>query len=313
VWLIVGRGTRQRSLAVVLVVWLLIGLALFAFGPRGFLGWHANRSVPKNAELRCTFVDVGHGTSVIIEMPDGRVWLYDAGHMGLSERSHEVIASPLWSLQTARIDTLVISHADSDHYNATPGLIQRFPIGRIVSTKRFWESTSREAQLAHQAVLNSGNAREFWNSQSEVVFDDETVQVDVLHPPPAFRGETDNADSLCLQIEYAGVRVLLPGDIEGSGMLTLCESPPRRCQIMMAPHHGSLSHDVSELMEWCDPKIVVISGNERAIRPNVLQRFVAAEKLGITFADGAVQIRVTSQGTVESYHWDEDRWLPLEN
>jgi beta-lactamase superfamily II metal-dependent hydrolase len=80
---------------------------------------------------------------------------------------------------------------------------------------------------------------------------------------------------------------------------------------MMAPHHGSLSQDVSELMEWCDPKVVVISGNERAVRPAVLDRFADASSVGVTFADGAVQVRINSDGAVSAFHWNTDRWSPL--
>lgn len=316
-WIIVFRTTRTWILAGILLGWVVLAVCLFAFGPRGILGSNSLRPVTSESELRCTFIDVGHGTSAIIELPDGRIWLYDAGHMGIAERSHEAIAASLWSIPTTRIDTLLISHADADHYNGISGLIQRFQIGRIVSTQRFWESTSREVQLVHQAIISSKKQREVWNSQTDTVTidasTDDEVQAVVLHPPSAFRAETDNADSLCLQIEYAGVRLLLPGDIEGSGLQTLCESPPRRCQIMMAPHHGSLSHDVSELLQWCDPQVVIISGNERAVRPEVLRRFASAKQLGITYADGAIQVRVHGDGTIEALRWNLDQWSALED
>ncbi len=68
-----------------------------------------------------------------------------------------------------------------------------------------------------------------------------------------FRGETDNADSLCLQLEYAGSRLLFTGDIEGSGMLALCEQPPRDCAVMMAPHHGSLAFDATPAAGMVSP------------------------------------------------------------
>ena len=31
--------------------------------------------------LRCTFLSVGHGESIVLELPDGRTVLYDAGRL----------------------------------------------------------------------------------------------------------------------------------------------------------------------------------------------------------------------------------------
>ncbi len=333
VWLLV-LGLRYRgALAICLSLWVVVGVGLFATGPRGYVA-ATNSSqtlaTATDAKLQATFIDVGHGTSVILELPDGRVWLYDAGHMGIQNRSHEVIANTLWSLPTARIDTLIISHADSDHYNATAGLVKRFNVGRVVSTKRFWQSTAREVTAMHEAIWKSGIQYESWNSQTPETEITQTslatsansagrinttnaaaVSAAVLHPPPNFRAETDNADSLTLQIEFAGVRLLLPGDIEGSGILALCEQPPRQCKILMAPHHGSLSHDPAPLLEWCTPQTVVVSGNQRAARPEVLARYADAECTAVTHLHGAVRVIIDSQGSVINLHWNQNRWQPL--
>lgn len=333
VWLVFAHNRYRAWLGTALVIWLAVGIALFANGPRGFMGnpdsrdrHSANSTETQLPELRCTFIDVGHGTSAIVELPDGRVWLYDAGHMGVPDRSHEVIANALWSLPTARIDTLILSHADSDHYNATTGLLRRFNLGRVVSTARFWDSTAREVKQVRESLFLAGIPREIWNASTEIpqapptdpnesnvaaIPDMPPVHFSVLHPKPMFRGETDNSDSLCLQLEYAGSRLLLPGDIEGSGMLALCEQPPRDCAVMMAPHHGSLAFDAAPLLEWCRPKTVIISGNHRAARPEVIGRYALADQLGVTFLHGAIQVSLRSDGSIATRHWKVDHWESL--
>lgn len=330
VWLAFARDHYRTVLGTALTLWLAVGIALFANGPRGFLGnadsRGANSAIVNETslpELRCTFIDVGHGTSAIVELPDGRVWLYDAGHMGVPDRSHEVIANALWSLPTARIDTLILSHADSDHYNATVGLLRRFSLGRVVSTARFWDSPAREVKQVRESLFLAGIPREIWNASTELpqalatetnasaTPGTQSVLFSVLHPKPMFRGETDNADSLCLQLEYTGSRLLLPGDIEGSGMLALCEQPPRDCAVMMAPHHGSLAFDAAPLLEWCRPKTVIISGNHRAARPEVIGRYALADQLGVTFLHGAIQVSLRSDGSISTRHWKVDHWEAL--
>src|SRR5262249_24165085 len=60
---------RWRWAALAGVGWLCVGL-LSSFAR------------PGSDELRCTFVAVGHGGCTVVETPDGRTLLYDAGALG---------------------------------------------------------------------------------------------------------------------------------------------------------------------------------------------------------------------------------------
>ena len=62
----------------------------------------------------------------------------------------------------------------------------------------------------------------------------EGLQWEILHPGKESEFESDNASSLCLLLEYAGRRVLLPGDLDGSGMFGMLELPDRPCHVLMA-------------------------------------------------------------------------------
>ncbi len=311
-WLIAFGQTRNRSLLLVLGLWLVIGIAPHTHGPRGWWGeifaWRAPNLhlQTSSAELRCTFLDVGHGTSVIIEFPTGEVWLYDAGHLGAADRSHQDIATALWQIPTARVAKLLISHADADHYNATRGLIERFRIDSLASPTQFWNSSDRDVQTLLRDLGSSIDREVFNAGQSGQVG---LTSYQVLHPRGDIAIESDNAASMCLLLEYAGKRILLPGDLEGSGLLSLTELPPRPCHVLMAPHHGSLTLDPSELLAWCRPQWTVISGNHRATREEVLRKYTTFDsQVAITFRDGAVQIRIDPNGDLTTWHWHADHW-----
>ena len=85
-------------------------------------------------EFRCTFVAVGHGGCTVIETPSGRVIVYDAGATGGPDVTRRHIAPFLWSRGIRRIDDLILSHADLDHFNGVPQLAERFAIGRVICT-----------------------------------------------------------------------------------------------------------------------------------------------------------------------------------
>ena len=312
-WLFLFGRERLKSLSVILLAWVLVGIAPWMTGPRGLV--NSLPSLPmcdaQSKELRCTFLSVGHGTAVMMELPTGEVWLYDAGHLGASERSHQEIAAALWNLKTARIDRLILSHADSDHYNATPGLLERFAIGSVVSTPHFWNHAAPEVQSVIQQIKNQRCEVLTWVSPQRAT--EHQVDFSVLHPTNEWRGSTDNATSLCLLVEFAGVRVLLPGDLEGAGLTNLVTLPARPCHVIMAPHHGSTTHDPRELLQWCQPTAVVISGGSRAIRPEVIKLYSHVQSLlAITHRDGAIQVRIGNDASLSFWHWNSQAWERLE-
>lgn len=311
VWLVICQQRFRGLLAGMLVAWIAIGVSIYLPGPRGLVGGSLDLQSSKSSALDCTFLDVGHGTCVLIELPDGRLWVYDAGRIGAENRSFRYIAPSLWAVPSARIDTMFVSHADSDHYNAIPQLLERFRFGRVVSTRSFWSSQA-EGAIAVRKALDQ-KAIPMQTLDSLVSYDAACdVGVVVVHPPPDFRGETDNASSLCLQLEYAGTRILLCGDIEGSGLIALCEQPNRRCNILMAPHHGSLTVDVTGLLDWCQPEVTVISGGERSIRDAVLENYKNSPMLGVTFRDGAIRVSIKADGSFETLRWSGQGWSRLE-
>ncbi len=311
-WLLIFGRERLKILSAMLLIWLVVGISPWATGPRGLL-----KSLPSlptapalSPELRCTFLSVGHGTSVILELPGGEVWLYDAGHLGSAERSHQEIAASLWDLKTARIHRLIVSHADSDHYNATPGLLERFAIGSVVSTPQFWVNEDRDVQAVIERLKNQRCDLQTWAYPEQST--ENAVHFQVLHPSAAWRGATDNADSLCLVIEFAGKSILLPGDLEGAGLSQLVALPARPCHVVMAPHHGSTTHDPTNLLLWCQPEAVIISGSARATRPEVIELYSRVPStLAITHRDGAIQIRIQNDGTLSLWHWDNNHWVPI--
>ena len=103
-------------------------------------------------ELHCTFLSVGHGTCVVLELPGGETVLYDAGSLGSPDIATQTIASFLWSRGLTGIDALVLSHADVDHYNAVPGLIERFRIGRVYVSPLMFDPGSTMATSAHPTI-----------------------------------------------------------------------------------------------------------------------------------------------------------------
>ncbi len=80
------------------------------------------------ADLRITFLSVGHGDSAVIEFPGSAVMVLDGGGVGDGsfDPGARVIAPFLWSRKIARLDHLVLSHPQADHFGGLGFLATQF-------------------------------------------------------------------------------------------------------------------------------------------------------------------------------------------
>jgi competence protein ComEC len=265
--------------------------------------------------LTTTFIDVGHGTSVLIELPDGAGnWLYDAGRLGDPVRSIDPIESVLWSRGIRRLDGVVISHADADHYNAIPALIDRFAVSRIYTTAGLIDQPQPGLQPVRHAIRHAGIAIDQVHAGDQLQDRNGAPWAKVLHPPQKRLEGSDNANSIVLLCETQSKPLLLPGDLEIPGTEHLLDYPrPKPGGVMMSPHHGSLQQDVRPLLDWMRPAEVIVSCGERGDSQRVRsEQSQTGGRCSITASLGAIQVRIESLGTVHCRRWNVDHWEDLD-
>ena len=233
----------------------------------------------------------------MLELPGGETLIYDAGSLGSPEFATQSIAGFLWSRGITRIDAMILSHADVDHYNAVPGLLDRFHVGAVyVSPLMFdWFGATGPAdapEVLRQAILAAGiKTNEVWSGDRLRIGD---VMLELLHPPQDGVIGSDNANSIVIVVKYAGRRLLLPGDLETPGLEDVIAELPVDCDILMAPHHGSRRSDPPGFAAWSTPEWAVVSGGADA-DATVAQSYEAVgAKVLNTGNLGAVEFRVTA-------------------
>lgn len=265
-----------------------VGLAWIA---TGFLAAVATDQRPDG--LRCSFISAGHGLSVLVETPTGETVLYDAGSLGSPEAAADTISSLLWSRGISRLDAVVLSHTDIDHYNAVPELTERFSIGGVYTTHMMFERERLGVNSAAWLLADALAAKDIditMIEQGDRLRLGE-VWLEALHPTANGTGGSDNSNSLVVGIEYEGRRVLLPGDLESPGLEELLVQAPYDCDLLLAPHHGSSRSDPPGLAAWCQPEWVVISSGIRADTTEAGESYAAGR---------ATVLRTAEQGMIEA-------------
>jgi competence protein ComEC len=298
IWLMAwGRAmVPARWQLALLAVWILVGLAP-----------PATRALTRNG-LDYSFVAVGHGACVVMQTPDGKTMLYDAGAIGSPEYAAQSIASYLWHRGVMRIDGIVISHADIDHYNAVPGLLERFRVGAVYVSPVMFEDIGTESaaggvKVLHAAIEHAGvPIREIWAGDNLQVGAGVTARV--FHPPRAGVLGSDNANSITLGVEYAGRRLLLPGDLESPGIDDLMAEAPYDCDILLAPHHGSRRSDPPGFAAWSRPEWVVVSGGGSDDIGPVVKTYEQHRALvAVTNNSGTIEFHLTKTGDIWPNTW----------
>ena len=260
------------------------------------VGFSAAERRAAHDRLDCTFLGVGHGCAVLLELPSGQTMLYDAGRLGSSKSGARTISEFLWHQGLTHLDAVVISHPDADHFNALPELLERFSVGVVYVSPIMFEEEGdllavlRDALDRHDVVVREIHAGDRLQGGGE-------CSIEVLHPPRRGILGSNNANSLVLAVECFGQRILLPGDLESPGLNDLLAEEPMRCEVLLAPHHGSRKSNSPELAAWCRPRWVVLSGGGRWNRPDIEATYRAVGGRVLPTSDrGAIRARITAEG-----------------
>jgi competence protein ComEC len=221
---------------------------------------------PSGRETEIAFLDVGQGSSTFIRLPTGGTVLVDGGSntspgFDLGER---VLAPFLWKNRVWRLDEVVVTHPDSDHYNGLPFVVRRF------QPRRLWiNGADREtwpySSLLRTAMRSGTEIRE--PAADEILCTGDDVQLrfvkGAISSGPA-RQEAErlsgNNLSLVLRLAHGDIAFLFPGDLERQGEdILLGEGKEIRANVLLAGHHGSRGSSSTPFIGAVDPQIVVVS------------------------------------------------------
>jgi competence protein ComEC len=268
--------------------WALLG----AWTAAGFIvpWWNSDHH-----GLRCTFLSVGHGEAVVLELPDGRTVLYDAGRLAAPTSCCRSVSGYLWSRGLTHIDAVVLSHADTDHYNALPELLERFSVGAVYVSPVMFD-------VPNEAIRYLSKSIERARVPVRVIAAGDRLSggpgcwLEVLHPPPHGLPSTSNANSIVISVEFAGRRVLLPADLQSPGLDDVLAESPLHCDVLLVPHHGSKSSKPEQLAAWSTPTWAVFSADHRYDTSSVEAIYARRGRVLHTADTGAVTVLIDKNG-----------------
>jgi competence protein ComEC len=269
---------------------------------------------PERFDLRVTILDVGNGSAWVVEHGD-TVALVDGGSLDVPDVGARTIVPALRALGISGLTTISLSHADLDHLNGLPAVIERLPVDCFVTTPCVIEGAcpGTPSGRALDAAWQAGCRVMGLEAQDALELDGGSWSV--LHPHHGVAPFPRNESSLVWMIHARGGSLLLTGDIEEDGSRRVragIEGAIRKenALLMELPHHGSFRPGVASLIEHLKPAWIGQStGPARLVRDRWAW-IDASTSRSVTARDGAVRVTIRDGAmTVERWEhgWVADR------
>jgi competence protein ComEC len=242
-------GVAGGALLVMRLPWTLRALGVPLLLP--VLLWQAPR--PAVGEFALLAADIGQGNAVLVRTATHSL-LYDTGprYSLESDAGHRVLV-PLLRAHGERLDTLVLSHRDSDHTGGAPAVLAMQPQAALLSSIE----ATHPLQALRPARRCEAGQRWTWDG----------VPFEVLHPfDMDYRSFTrPNAVSCVLRIGNGRATVLLAGDIERLQEAALVARMPEalRADVLLVPHHGSKTSSSDAFLDAVQPRIALVQAGYR--------------------------------------------------
>jgi len=252
---------RKRKLLVIVTVGYVSSLLYPLYSP-----YFSNETV-------ITFIDVGQGDSILIELPrrEGTMLIDAGGYLPIPiedwerrkvapDPGRQSVAPYLKARGIKTVDYVVASHADYDHVGGLFEIIEQFNVKTILYPHIELEGEV-EQRLLTRALERGATVK--LQARGDVIATS-NANFQVLQPKKT-TGTIDNKNdhSLVLFVEIGGLTWLFTGDLEEEGERQLIgEYPTLEVDVLKAGHHGSRTSSTDAFIEHIKPSVAVITAGE---------------------------------------------------
>lgn len=287
-WWVMRPRRRERRVqwvaAAALVIWLLWPMLPLGRGPA----------------LRIDMLAVGDGSCYLVRSGRSTV-VFDAGSGDSLNAGQQRLVPAMRRLGVRRVDVIVISHPNLDHYSAVLEIVDAFDVGTALVTPQLlgraeadpfgpvaYLLTGLTDRFVSVLAVGRGEARAFGRASWTW-----------LHPQTSQAYERANNGSMVIRIEAAGRRVLLCGDIQRRATEALLQGGvDLGADVMELPHHGSHHERAETFVRTVDPRVVLQStGWSRWRRDRWADVLTGATRL-VTARDGACWVEIDDGGAI---------------
>lgn len=234
-------------LAILLVGVIVAVYAQFGASPEHYL---------TDEENYVFFINVGRGDAILVRSGD-KYLLIDAG----SKAHSDELVSALRLAGVEKLDALVVTHENSDHFGGVAPLSEQIPIERVYCPK-FSERDKNDKNKLKKKLKKLGLKTTSVAAGDVIELGD--VKLDVLGPAEYLEtGENDN--SVVLRGEIGGLTYLFTGDMEFAEESSVIATGAKLdCDVLKVANHGQVKATSAEFAALASPKVSIVTTSTKA-------------------------------------------------
>lgn len=228
-------------------------------------------STKVHGELIITFINVGQGDCIVIELPYRKaVYMIDTGGLLRFEQDawkesnssyeigREIVVPYLKGKGIQKIDKLILSHADADHVEGAEEVLQEIKVDEIHLSPNSYQKEAMN-DLLQEAFIKKISIQE-----QIAQYGWERAGVKFQYLWPLDTGYEGNNDSLVLQVSMGQFESLFMGDLEQEGEAEILKNFPSLSNIdlLKAGHHGSKTSSSEPFVKMVRPTLTIFSAGE---------------------------------------------------
>ena len=208
-----------------------------------------------------TTIDVGQGDSHLITTPGGSHILIDAGDIKRTDSGKDIIVPYLHHTGVSKLDILIITHPDQDHFGGALSIIRTFPVKELwftdcarIDGKENWQ------QIISEAYRRGIITRDI---QRGLSYKENLFEIKVIHPDTR-RCIDANTQSITFRAKGLGHSAILTGDLTTQGEAEILKTDSYlKSDILKLGHHGSKTSSSLRFLKQVEPRLAIISSGRK--------------------------------------------------
>lgn len=239
---------KIKSKRILLSVFSLILILLISFIPI------------KTNKPEVLFFSVGNADAILIKSPNEEYFLIDSGRLPYKKQLSQaktIIIKYLTDKGIKDIDSLVLTHFDSDHAGGTIDLLKNLNIKKLYITDTY-EDTKLSSNILSYIQANNINAS--IADKEEKIYEENNFIISIVKPNGIFIKD-ENEKSIIVRIKYYDNNLLFMGDGNINSFESLPDNFKNNILILKSGHHGAKDTINKEMLKNTNLTIISTGKN----------------------------------------------------